>query len=53
MVRRFPVIRQTHLGFEGQPLRLLIGGFSLLVVGSLIARTLHSDNKIENNNINV
>ena len=48
MVRRFPVIQEQHLGYEGTPLKLLIGGVSLLVIGSIIARSINSENKIEN-----
>ena len=47
MVRRFPVVYNERLGFEGKPMVFLIGTISLLVVGSVVARAMTSDNKIE------
>ena len=48
MTRRFPVVYQQHLGFDSTPTAFLLGFGSLLIIGSIIAKSYTADNKIEN-----
>ena len=48
MTRRFPSVEHQNLGFSAKPMMVFVGTLSLLVFGSIIARTITTDNKIEN-----
>jgi hypothetical protein len=46
-MRRFPTIPQEQIGFEGAPMYYMVGGVLFLVLGTLVARAVFEDNKIE------
>ena len=48
MTRRFQPQFTQNLGFSGKPMMLFIGVASTLIIGSIVARTIYADNKIEN-----
>ena len=47
MVRRFPSIPETSLGYEGTPFHMLMFGIGFLVVASMATRYITADNSME------